>query len=219
MTNGTPVKVLVATSNEGKLREIRQALQDLPLQFSQLKDFPSLQIIDEVGGSYEENATLKAVHYARQTGLCAIADDSGLEVDALSSLPGLRSGRYGGAELSDLARNQLLLSSLAETKISNRSARFVSFIALAEPSFRSDQPARILKITAGSCAGKILFSPRGRNGFGYDTIFVPEGYEETFGELPDAVKNRISHRAQALSHLRQYLLAWLSRLDPECNDS
>ena len=219
MNKRTPVELLVATSNEGKTREIQHALQGLPLQFRQLKDFPSLHIVDEVGNSYEENATLKAKHYASQTALCAIADDSGLEIDALRGLPGVRSARYGGKGLSDRGRNQLILSSLIGTKSSNRTARFVCHIAVAEPLIGTDQPARIRTIVQGSCMGKIAFTPSGRNGFGYDTIFVPQGYEETFGELPIDVKNRISHRAQALSLLREYLLSWLSQLDHECNDS
>jgi len=219
MTKSTPVEILVATSNEGKVREIKHALEDLSLQFSQLRDFPSLHLVDEVGGSYEENATLKAMYYASQTGLRSIADDSGLEVDALGGLPGLRSARFGGVGLSDSMRNQLLLASLAETKTSNRTARFVSFIALAEPESGSDQPARILKIAKGSCAGTITFNPRGENGFGYDSIFVPQGYQETFGELSEDVKSRISHRAQALLQLRLYLMTGLSKLDPQCNDS
>ena len=219
MTNSTPVNLLVATSNEGKVREIKHALEDLSLRFSQLKDFPSIHSVDEGGVSYEENATLKAKYYASLTGLHAIADDSGLEVDALGGRPGLRSARFGGVGLSDSMRNQLLLSSLAEAKTSNRTARFVSFIALAEPPFGSNQPARVLTIAKGSCAGAIAFRPLGNNGFGYDSIFVPQGYQETFGELSEDVKSRISHRAQALIQLRHYLITWLSKLDHECNDS
>ncbi|HKO42560.1 MAG TPA: non-canonical purine NTP pyrophosphatase [Pyrinomonadaceae bacterium] len=199
------LELLIATSNEGKAREITRAFSGLPLQIRSLKDFPSLHLVDEQGVTYEENAIAKAVGYAGQTGLYAIADDSGLEVDALDGRPGFLSARYGGAALSDVERNNKLLTSLAHIDVSERTARFVSVAVLAKPSEDTMPAARVLGIERGICEGKIALTQRGDHGFGYDSVFIPRGYNESFGELTDSIKDRISHRAQSILRIRALL--------------
>ena len=197
--------IVIATSNEGKAREISRALRGLPLQTLSLKDFPSLRIVDERGETYEENAIAKAIGYADQTGLYAIADDSGLEVDALNGCPGFRSARYGGTGLSDVERNHKLLKSLAHIDASKRDARFVSIAVLAQPSEDNSATGRVLAIEQGNCEGRIALTSRGDHGFGYDPIFIPDGYSESFGQLPDSIKDQISHRAQSMLGMRTFL--------------
>lgn len=219
MTGTAHMDVLIATGNEGKIREIKQALHGLPLGFRLLNDFPGLRSVNEVGATYEENAKLKALDYSRQTRIFALAEDSGLEVDALGRLPGLHSARYGGVVMSDAARIERLLASLAGVEVSKRTARFVSFMVLAGPVRRRDDQQRVLSVTSGVCQGRIARAPRGPNGFGYDPVFVPEGYQETFGQLSEVIKNRISHRAQALLQMRLFLEAWMGKLDRLSNAS
>lgn len=197
-------EVLVATSNEGKVREITTALKGLSLKILTLKDFPALLEVDEIGENYEDNATAKALGYARQTGFPAIAEDSGLEVESLGGRPGFLSSRYGGREISDAARNQHLLMETAHVGMPRRAARFVSIVVLARPSSDKTQP-RVLAITRGVCEGTIARNARGAHGFGFDSIFIPSGYDQTFGELEDTIKNRISHRAQSMLKMRPFL--------------
>ena len=196
-----PTEILIATSNDGKTREIKRALRGLPLTILTLHDFPFVRVVEEIGASYEENAISKALGYAAQTGIYALADDSGLEVNALDGGPGFLSALYGRTGLSDVERSQKLLSSLAHTDIHGRGARFVSVAALAQP-FPNQNVARVRALTKGSCEGVIALTSRGEHGFGYDSIFVPNGYSETFGELADSIKNRISHRAQSMMQMR-----------------
>lgn len=200
-----PLDILIATSNAGKAREITRALSGLPLQIRWLKGFSSLDIVNERGATYEENAVAKAIAYAARTGLHAIADDSGLEVDALDGSPGFLSARYGGVRLSEVQRNHKLLTSLAHIDEPKRAARFVSIAVLAEPLENTATTGRVLAIEQGICEGRIGFTSRGDHGFGYDSIFIPRGYNESFGELPDSVKDRISHRAQSMLLVRACL--------------
>jgi XTP/dITP diphosphohydrolase len=211
----TLVEILIATSNAGKIREIQEALQSLPLKFRYLKEFPDVLVVDEAGQTYEENAVLKALGYANQTGLCALADDSGLEVDALEGKPGVLSARFGGEQASDRERVDKLLSALSLPAIQERTARFVCCMALAgwqlkDNRRRSPEP-QLLTLTKAGCEGVIATTARGLNGFGFDPVFVPEGYQETFAELPHAVKGKISHRAQALLLMRTFLERWLAQ--------
>lgn len=199
------IEILIATSNDGKAREIRCALKPLPLTIRTLRDFPSVQEVVETGETYHENALLKGLHYSVQTGLYAIADDSGLEVDALNGRPGIFSARYGGTGLSDVERNHKLLSSLADYDSNRRAARFVSVAVLAQPVPGSAIGGRVLAVTKGVCGGAVAFSSRGENGFGYDSIFIPDGYEQTFAELSALIKNEISHRAQAMRQMQSVL--------------
>ena len=202
--------ILVATNNQGKIREITQGLRGFPFRLRFLSEFPDLRSVSEVGNTYEENATLKALEYSKHTRLCALADDSGLEVDALGGRPGPHSARYGGAGMSDLDRIEFLLASLRQLEGSERRARFVSSMVLAVPTGDHDQTPGLLHVTTGFCEGRITVSPRGSNGFGYDPVFAPDGYGETFGELSDEVKSRVSHRAQALLKMKQFIEQWIS---------
>ncbi len=198
-------EILIATSNEGKVREIARAFDGLPLTIRTLHDFPFIQLVNEVGATYEDNAISKAVGYAAQTGLYAVADDSGLEVDALDGRPGFLSARYGGTELSEVERNQTLLSSLAHTDTNARTGRFRSIAVLAEPAKENSKAAGVVAVTKGVCEGTIASTARGTHGFGYDSVFIPNGYDKTFGELADSIKNEISHRAQSMLQMRTVL--------------
>ena len=194
------LRLLLGTYNQGKATEISNVLRNLGINFFTLKAFPQAQPVKEAGATYEENAILKAQGYARQSGLWTLADDSGLEVDALDGAPGVLSARYAGAGASDRDRIDLLLEQLSARAPDKRAARFISAVALA------DSNARVVKIEYGVCEGTIVESPRGTNGFGYDPIFVPRGYTETFAELPSAIKDVISHRGKALEAMRRFLL-------------
>ncbi|MGH9875879.1 MAG: non-canonical purine NTP pyrophosphatase, partial [Pyrinomonadaceae bacterium] len=195
-------EILIASHNPGKIREVQEALHSLPLKMRYLDEFAYVSLVDEVGKTYEENAVLKALSYAKQTGICALADDSGLEVDALDGNPGVYSARFGGENVSDHDRIQKLLAVLSEQESSSRDARFVCCMALAgwqptrQQQIRSAEP-RLLNVTEANCEGAIVPQPQGLNGFGFDPVFVPKGYLATFAELPCEVKARISHRAQA----------------------
>ena len=195
----TRKSLLVATQNKGKLEELRQLLDDLPLELYGLTDFPDVETVPETGESFIENASLKAAGYATQTGLLTLADDSGLEVDELGGAPGIRSARYAGEGASDTDRTSRLLSELSNITAAKRSARFVSAVAIAT----SD--GQIINVSVGTCDGHIDLAPRGSGGFGYDPVFIPSGYDKSFGELESAIKNQISHRARALSGARAFL--------------
>jgi XTP/dITP diphosphohydrolase len=203
MTETNLFELLIATYNPGKIRELKSLLGALPLRLRGLSEFPSVQEVAETGESFAANAVLKATGYARQTRLWTLADDSGLEVEALNGAPGVFSARYGGPEASDADRVTLLLDELSRTNDRQRRARFVSVIAIAGPD------AQLSNVAEGICDGHLAHAPRGTNGFGYDPIFIPDGYEQTFGELADEVKKSISHRARALaatgSFLRRHL--------------
>lgn len=196
-------ELLIATRNPGKIRELESLLVNLPLRLRSLSEFPMIPDVDETGATFTENATLKATSYARQTRLWALADDSGLEVDALNGAPGVFSARYGGADATDAERVKLLLDELSKTNDTQRRARFVCVIVIADPD------GQVASVAQGLCEGQLDYAPRGTGGFGYDPIFIPDGYGQTFGELPDVVKQSISHRARALeaasSFLRQRL--------------
>ena len=194
-----PRSLVVATQNLGKLQELRQLLGELPLELYGLTDFPNIEAVQETGESFVENASLKAVGYANQTGWLTLADDSGLEVDALGGAPGVLSARYAGVGAADLERIEKLLTELSTNPTTKRSARFVSAVAIASGD------GRILNVSAGKCNGHIHFAPRGAGGFGYDPIFIPDGYDKTFAELKTDIKNEISHRARALLGAREFL--------------
>lgn len=191
--------LLIGTRNPGKVREITSILEGSGWSLCSLADFEDIESPDETGQTYADNAILKARSYALATGLSALADDSGLEVAALDSAPGVLSARYAGESASDADRRELLLSELAKTGNKDRSARFVAVVAIARPD------GTVLNVSEGICEGTITFMPRGDGGFGYDPLFIPNGYDQTFAELPQTLKNRISHRALALIKTRQFL--------------
>jgi XTP/dITP diphosphohydrolase len=194
-----PRELLIATGNAGKLREIRALLCDVPLRLVSLADFPSIQGVAETGSTFTENAALKALGYARQARVLTLADDSGLEVDALGGAPGVRSARYLGEHVSYADRVTALLTAMQDMESDSRTARFVCALAIA-----SDKQ-EMLYTTEATCEGSIADAPRGSGGFGYDPIFMPHGFNETFGELPAAIKNAISHRGRALAKAREFL--------------
>ena len=191
--------LLLGTRNPGKVREITSILESSGWAFSSLQEFPNVGLAAENGETYSENAIAKACFYATATGLWALADDSGLEVKALSGAPGVFSARYAGENGSDAHRRELLLSELAQVDRSQRQARFVSVVAIASAD------GEVVNVSEGICEGTITFAPRGEGGFGYDPLFVPDGYEQTFAELPQNVKNQISHRARALIETERFL--------------
>jgi XTP/dITP diphosphohydrolase len=196
--------LLVATWNEGKLQELRQLLADLPLGLLGLDDFPTIETVAETGLTFVENASLKASGYATQGHILALADDSGLEVDALGGDPGVLSARYAGEAASDATRIDKLLAELSDVAVENRTARFVCAIAIA------NSEGSILNVSTGTCEGRIDLASHGEHGFGYDPVFIPNGYTSTFAELAPSVKNRISHRARALRGALDYLRALTS---------
>src|SRR5919107_3138050 len=185
-------ELLVATNNEGKVRELSRLLADLPLRLRLLGEFPDIVEAEETGETFAENASIKALHYSAHSRLLTLSDDSGLVVDALGGAPGVRSARYAGREATYAERMSKLIGELYTTGDAERRARFVCVIAVADPS------AGTLQTFEGECGGRIARAPRGTGGFGYDPLFVPEGHELTFGELPADIKQTLSHRARAL---------------------
>ena len=191
--------LVIATFNPHKLLEIRAILPPLPLALKALSDFPGAAPADEDGATLEENAVKKALAAARFTGLWALADDTGLEVDALGGGPGVRSARYAGEKASAAENNARLLSSLAGLPPAGRSARFACVTALASPSGE-------LKVSRGTLEGRITSGARGGKGFGYDPLFEVSGGVRTLAEFTEAEKNSVSHRALALKGLLPELL-------------
>ncbi|MGD9590184.1 MAG: RdgB/HAM1 family non-canonical purine NTP pyrophosphatase [Pyrinomonadaceae bacterium] len=194
--------ILLATRNPGKAGEMKRLFSASGFKFVSLADFPEIGEIEETGTTFAENAILKAAGYAALAGTAAIADDSGLEVDALDGAPGVLSARYGGPGASDADRIRKLLKDLDAVDGQGRSARFVCSVALA------DTDGRILALEEGVCPGRIASVPSGSGGFGYDPVFIPEGYDRTFAELSGEIKNRTSHRAQAGMKIMRYLLGF-----------
>jgi XTP/dITP diphosphohydrolase len=185
------VKLCIATHNQGKQIEFRELLSDWGGEILFPEDLGLSLKVQEVGNSFAEIATLKATAYARASGLPTLADDSGLEVDALGGAPGIYTARYAGPGASDQDRYRKLLRELGDTPPAGRTARFRCAVAVAQP----DGPVQVVE---GTCEGRIAFGPSGTHGFGYDPVFIVPEFGRTMAELPAAVKNRISHRARAL---------------------
>ena len=192
------MKLLIATHNRGKLIEYQQIFADMTFELVTLDDVGIRDDVEETGTTFAENARLKAMAFARQSGLLTLADDSGLEVDALGGEPGVFSKRYAGEGKSDAERIVFLLDKLRDVPHGKRSARFRCAIAIASSDGK-------LFETDGMCEGEIIFSPRGTNGFGYDPIFYFPARGVTMAELPSEEKNRVSHRAHAAIHARKIL--------------
>jgi XTP/dITP diphosphohydrolase len=184
------LRLLLATNNKGKVTEYRSLLSGLPVDLVTPQDAGIAMEVAETGKTYEENAGLKALSLAKLSGLVTLADDSGLEVDALGGEPGIRSSRYAGEGVSDSERINFLLGKLVGVPLNKRTARFRCIIAVALPDGR-------IEYSRGECHGVITLAPVGKNGFGYDPVFYFPELKKTMAELPDEVKNRISHRARA----------------------
>jgi len=190
-----PVVLVIASKNVHKIREFKAILKDLPLlDILTLHDFPDYTPPEEVGKSFEENATLKAAHAAKSLNIWAIADDSGIVVPALGGEPGVFSARYAGNHATDGENRKKLLGKMEHLLDADRNAYFECAIALASPE-------GLKKCVKGTCEGKLLEKERGGNGFGYDPLFVKHEYSKTFAELGESVKNRISHRRKALDKI------------------
>jgi XTP/dITP diphosphohydrolase len=184
------LRLLLATTNPGKIRELRALLAGCGWEILTPQDIGLTLQVEEIGQTYADNARRKAEAYARASGLVALADDSGLEVDALGGAPGLHSARYAGQDTTHADKMGMLLAELRDVPDEQRTARFRAVIVIATPDGRTFQ-------TEGVCEGRIARAPRGAGGFGYDPIFLVEGGSRTMAELPAEEKNRISHRARA----------------------
>jgi XTP/dITP diphosphohydrolase len=195
-------ELLVATKNRGKFAEIESSLKHLPLKIIPLESLKNFPIVVEDGTTYEENALKKATTLAEYSGYLTLADDSGLEVDALNGAPGIYSARYSGEEGDDQKNNEKLLNALKELPEDRRTARFVCVLALCVPQSRKTKSKLIVR---ESCEGRIAFSPKGQNGFGYDPLFFYAPFGKTFGEIDRETKATVSHRGKALKKLAQSL--------------
>ena len=191
-------KLLLATNNQAKVSEYRSLLENIPVELVTLAEQGITTVVDEVGESLEENARLKATLLAAESQLPALADDSGLEVDALGGEPGRLSARYAGEGASDRDRVNYLLSRLRNVPWEKRSACFKCVIAVATPDGE-------VELCSGECPGIITFEPRGKQGFGYDPVFYLPELDKTMAELPLEIKNQVSHRGQAARKVYQVL--------------
>jgi XTP/dITP diphosphohydrolase len=196
-------KLLIATYNKGKFGELKDLFAGRDIELRGLNDFENIVEVDETGSTFAENARLKARLYAIQTGMITLADDSGLEVRALDNRPGVFSARYGGAQTSFAEKMDKLLLELESTGDEQRQARFVCSIAVADAS------GNVLFDVEGACNGKIAPDRLGTGGFGFDPIFIPDGFDETFGELTEEIKQKISHRARAFNEIIPFLLDFI----------
>ena len=190
--------ILVATSNPHKLREILEVMSDLPVRWNTLSDLPAVPEPVEDGETFEANAAGKALYYAERSELWTLADDSGLEVDALHGAPGVHSARYAGPQQDSAANNARLIAALAGVSSERRTARFRCAIALAGEG-------RVLVSVSGMIEGVIVDEPRGTNGFGYDPHFYVPRFGMTTAQMEPAAKNAVSHRGLALAALRPKL--------------
>ena len=195
------IDLLVATTNPGKFAEVKGFLAALPLRILSLKDLDHPPAVVEDGRTFEENALKKARTLADFSGLLTLADDSGLEVDALDGAPGIYSARYAGEDADDERNNDKLLDALAQVTTDRRTARFVCALALCAPP----APKKNDWVTRESCEGRIAFEPRGANGFGYDPLFFFPPFGKTFGEIDQETKATVSHRGKALKRLADAL--------------
>lgn len=199
-----PMRLLIATRNPGKLKEYEQLLAGLPVTLTYLSGEGIAHEVEETGETFADNAIHKAEEYARISGLLTLADDSGLEVDALDGEPGVHSARYAGPRATDEDRYQVLLERMRDVPWEERGARFRCVIAVAEPEGG-------VWTTEGTCEGVITLAPKGEHGFGYDPVFYLPDQEKTMAQLAPEVKNRMSHRARAAQEIRPILERILRR--------
>ncbi|MEJ2746378.1 MAG: RdgB/HAM1 family non-canonical purine NTP pyrophosphatase [Anaerolineae bacterium] len=192
-------KLLVATHNPGKVTEFAAMLADLSIEWLSLDDIGLLKDVAETGVTFQENAVLKAQTYAQATGFLTLADDSGLQVDALNGQPGIYTARYGGPGLTHEDRYQLLLQNMRDVPWPDRTARFRAVIALAAPD------GTLLGPADGGCEGMIAWEPAGDGGFGYDPVFFLPDRQMTMAQVGPAVKHQISHRGRAMQAIEPLL--------------
>lgn len=186
-------ELVIATHNQGKLQEFKELMKELPVEVKCLADFEAIEEPEEIGKTFAANAKLKAAYYAKKTGMVCIADDSGLEVQALDGAPGVRSARYAGEKATDEENNQLLLHNMKfQVK---RTCRFRCALAVVQPD------GRVLYETDGSCDGMLLHEPLGTGGFGYDPLFWSTELHKGMAEATMQEKNKISHRGKAIKKL------------------
>lgn len=201
----SPLPTLVlATGNAGKARELQSIFKGVRLEIKTLRDFDGIRDVEETGSTFVENASLKAAGFAVQTNHLSLADDSGLEVEALGNAPGVHSARFAGSGTGYDIKIERLLGMIRDSGSDDRRARFVCAMAL------SDDRGRVIHTVQAECAGRIALEPRGTNGFGYDPVFIPDDFDRTFGELGDEVKRSISHRAKAAELIIRYLLDFIA---------
>ena len=191
-------KLLLATNNKAKVREYTRLLKGIPYRIVSLEDVGISEQVEETSASFEENAVLKAKRYSELSGLITMADDSGLEVDALGGEPGVRSARYAGEKASDEQRIAFLLDKMTNIPWDKRNARFRCVIAIARPGGKT-------RTCQGTCSGILTFAPLGDNGFGYDPIFYLPDLHRTMAELSMKEKNALSHRGKAAAEARKIL--------------
>ena len=194
----SPARLVLATGNHGKIREISDLLSGLDIEVLTCGDLDGWPALEEKGDTFEENAASKAGELSLWAGMPALADDSGLEVEALGGEPGVKSARYAGVQGDDAANIARLLRELEGIPPERRGARFVCVLVLASPDGESIEIRE-------TCEGSVTTAPRGERGFGYDPVFVPAGMEKTLAELPLGEKNAVSHRGKALRRLRALL--------------
>ena len=192
-------KIIIASNNKGKIREIRAIIGEQDIELLDLKDIGFTDEITEDGYSIKENAVKKGLSVMKAVGELTIADDSGLEVDAIDGQPGVLSARFSGEGATDESNNRKLLELLSNIPMEKRGAQFRCVMALIYPN------GKILT-AEGICRGRIAYKPIGDKGFGYDPIFIPNGYDKTFSQLGSHVKNQISHRAIALYKMKGIMI-------------
>lgn len=191
------MKILLATRNPGKIKEINRLFQEIDTEFVGLDSFNDLPDVVEDGDTYRANALKKATAYHQLSDMPTLAEDSGLETDALNGAPGIFSARFAGKNADDNANIRKLLELIKDIPADERTARFVSVLCLIIDEKRY--------FFEGEVRGRLLNSPHGNSGFGYDPVFVPDGYEMTFAELGQEIKNSISHRSQSIKKLKYFL--------------
>ena len=191
-------EILIATRNKNKFIEIKKMLGSLGLKLKSLNDFKNIPEIEEDGETFVENARKKAREASLATGLISLADDSGLEVEALGGRPGVYSARFSGPEANDEKNIEKLTGLLKNTSENQMSACFRCSAVLADKD-------RIIAETEGICRGRIILTPKGNHGFGYDPVFIPDGYDKTFAELGPEIKDKISHRAKAFEKMSEII--------------
>ena len=192
------MNIVLATRNRYKIKEIKKILDGLRVEILSALDFPGLKEVEEDGATLEENAAKKALVVSKFTQQLAIADDSGLEVDALEGRPGVYSSRFAGKDATYDDNNKKLLELMEYVHPKHRTARFVCIVAIADKG-------KVKKIIKGTCEGIIAFEPKGKTGFGYDPLFIISEYNKTFAELGSEIKNKLSHRAKAFLETKKFL--------------